>query len=230
MNRKYKNIDYILKRSRRKTACIQIDRKGCVSVRVPNRTTMKQIEGFIEQRETWIKRTLEACQERNTRRIERLYEDGETALYLGKSYPLKIVPVLERPLLLNGEGFQLSAEHSAPSRAREVFRIFYRERGLHVIGPRVAHFQTLMGVAANKIRMSDALTRWASCSSKGNLNFQWKCLMLPTSVLDYIVVHELAHLIHMNHSPSFWGEVEKILPDYKQAYKWLRTKGADLSL
>ncbi len=230
MNRNYKNIDYTLKRSRRKTSCIQIDRHGSVFIRVPNRVTMKEVEGFIDRKVEWIRRHLEAWQERNNNRVSRLYEEGETALYLGKSYPLKIVPAQDLPLLLNEEGFQLSAEYSTPPKAREAFLTFYRENGLKVIGPRVAYFQNLMGVASQKIRMSNALTRWASCSSKGSLNFGWKCLMLPSSVLDYIVVHELAHLIYMNHSKLFWREVEKILPDYKQEYSWLRTNGAALDL
>lgn len=228
MKHLYKNIDYTLKRSRRKTACIQIDRNGAVSVRVPNRVSIKEVEGFIDRKVDWIKRHLDAWQDRNTKRTAQKYIDGAEVLYLGKPYPLKIVTSQVSPLLLHDGIFHLSAEYSSESKARAAFLAFYRENGIHVIGPRVAHFQKMMGVAAQKIRMSNAKMRWASCSSKGNLNFAWKCLMLPTSVLDYVVVHELAHLIHMNHSKSFWSEVEKVLPHYKQAYQWLRTHGAAL--
>jgi predicted metal-dependent hydrolase len=71
---------------------------------------------------------------------------------------------------------------------------------------------------------------WASCSPKGDLNFHWRCLMAPLSVLDYIVVHELAHLIHLNHSPAFWNLVDKILPSYPKQMAWLKHNGAGLDL
>ncbi len=197
---------------------------------MPNRMAIKTVESFIDRKIAWINRHLNAWQARNTKKTARRYVDGATALYLGKSHTLKIVPAQHIPLLLNEDVFHLSAEHSTSSKARLAFLTFYREHGIDVIAARVAHFQALMGVTAKKIRMSNARTRWASCSSKGNLNFAWKCLMLPKFVLDYIVVHELAHLIHMNHSRYFWGEVEKILPDYQQAYLWLRKNGAALEL
>ena len=82
----------------------------------------------------------------------------------------------------------------------------------------------------NKIYIRDQKTRWGSCSSKGNLNFNWRLIMAPLFIMDYIVVHELAHLVHPNHSRDFWKLVKKIVPDYKEKKEWLKIYGNSLSI
>ena len=96
------------------------------------------------------------------------------------------------------------------------------------IPARVAYFAPLLGVACNRITIRTQRTRWGSCSSKGNLNFNRLLVLAPAAVLDYVVVHELCHLREMNHSPQFWSLVESILPDYKQRKKWLKENGNTL--
>lgn len=99
------------------------------------------------------------------------------------------------------------------------------DQALSYIPERVAYFAKLVGVSYGRITIRNQKTRWGSCSSKGNLNFN--CLLMLTSpeIIDYVVVHELCHRKQMNHSAAFWKEVEKILPDYKSRVKWLRTNG-----
>ena len=104
----------------------------------------------------------------------------------------------------------------------------YRKEAGRKIRERVSYFARLMGVTYNRITIKQTKTRWGSCSAQGNLNFHWKLILMPPEVLDYVVVHELAHRKEMNHSPRFWAEVEKILPDYKARRKWLREKGNDM--
>ena len=82
-----------------------------------------------------------------------------------------------------------------------------------------------MGVTYGRITIRAAKTRWGSCSGAGNLNFHWKLILMPDEVLDYVVVHELAHRKQMNHSPAFWAEVEKVLPDYRERRRWLKNWG-----
>ena len=101
----------------------------------------------------------------------------------------------------------------------------YRRKARERIGQRIAYFAALMGVTYGRISIRSAKTRWGSCSSEGNLNFHWKLVLMPPEVLDYVVVHELAHRIQMNHSAAFWAEVEKILPDYKERKQWLKVNG-----
>lgn len=230
MNRKYRNIDYVLKRSKRKTASIQIERDGQVSLRVPMRMLIREIEALIKEKEAWILRHLAKRREMNLKKNERRYMEGEYFPYLGKSYPLKIVKDQPEPLLLKSGAFCLHTAYRESVKAAAAFKLFYREKGLILIGERVAYFQAMMGVQSNRIRIVETKTRWASCSSKGNLNFHWKCLMLPKKVFDYIIAHEVAHLVHLNHSKRFWDQVEKIIRDYKEHREWLRINGAEMEL
>ena len=110
------------------------------------------------------------------------------------------------------------------------FKEFYKEKGKIRIPERVEFFEERMGVSSKSMRVMELKNRWASCSSDGNLNFHWKCMMAPPTVLDYIVVHELAHLIFPNHTKEFWNEVDKVMPDYAERKEWLRVHGAGMSL
>ncbi len=101
----------------------------------------------------------------------------------------------------------------------------YREQAARILGERTAYFAQLMGVTYGKITIRAAKTRWGSCSAKGNLNFHWKLVLMPPEVLDYVIVHELAHRREMNHSPRFWAEVEHVLPDYRERRRWLKENG-----
>lgn len=99
-------------------------------------------------------------------------------------------------------------------------------RQAHMIFPvRVMHFQQQTGGRVNEIRIKDQKTRWGSCSSLRNLNFSWRLILAPPEVLDYVVVHELCHLTHMNHSRDFWNMVESVMPEYKEHKKWLKENG-----
>lgn len=105
-----------------------------------------------------------------------------------------------------------------------------KKRASLVIPERVAHFAPLVGVDYGSITIRSQKTRWGSCSSKGNLNFNCLLLLAPPEVLDYVVVHELCHRKQMNHSPRFWAEVGRILPDYKVRVNWLKENGSRLML
>ena len=102
------------------------------------------------------------------------------------------------------------------------------EEALKVIPARVEYFARVIGVTYGKINIRNQKTRWGSCSSKGNLNFNCLLMLAPPEVLDYVVVHELCHRKQMNHSKAFWSEVEKVLPDYKEARKWLKEDGSQM--
>lgn len=102
------------------------------------------------------------------------------------------------------------------------------EEALKVIPERVEYFAKVIGVTYGKITIRNQKTRWGSCSSKGNLNFNCLLMLAPPEVLDYVVVHELCHRKQMNHSKAFWLEVEKVLPDYKEARKWLKEEGSQM--
>ena len=226
MIRTYRDIEYSLSRSKRKTASIYIERDGRVSAFVPENLTNKQVEHLIESKRKWIYRNLAEWNDLNAARVQREFVNGEGFLYLGRSYRLKLAENQDRPLLLKDGYFCLLSG----SAANITFREFYREKGKQRVPERVAYYQDRMGVQPKTVKIIDLKNRWASCSSGGNVNFHWKCMMASATVLDYIVVHELAHLIYPNHTAAFWNEVDKVIPDFQERKEWLRVNGAGMDL
>jgi predicted metal-dependent hydrolase len=230
MIRTFKDIEYTLVRSRRKTASIYIERDGKVSVFVPEKLTTRQIEDLLESKRKWIYRNLAEWQDLNAGKVQRDYVNGEGFLYLGRSYRLKLVPDLTEPLMLKDGYFCLLASNGSSPDADAAFKAFYRDKGAIRIPPRVAYYRAKMDVEPRSVKVIDLKHRWASCTPGGNLNFHWKCMMAPLTVLDYIVVHELAHLIYPNHTAAFWNEVDKVMPDFQDRKEWLRANGAGMDL
>ena len=230
MIRTFKDIQYTLARSRRKTASIYIERDGQITVLVPEKLTAPQIESLIESKRKWIYKNLAEWQDLNARKVDRDYVNGEGFPYLGRSYRLKLVSELPEPLMLKDGYFCLLANNGTIPDADAAFKEFYRQKGASRIPPRVAYFQAKMGVQSKQIKVLDLQHRWASCAPGGNLNFHWKCMMAPLTIIDYIVVHELTHLIHPNHTTAFWNEVDKVMPDFQERKEWLRLNGAGMDL
>ena len=128
-------------------------------------------------------------------------------------------------------GRYLYAPPASNDDLREMFRVFYRNRGLDFIVPRVQRFAESMGVQVDTVAIIELKNRWASCSVKRpKVNFHWKVMMAPGSVVNYLIVHELAHLKHRRHDASFWNEVDRVLPDYQKQVAWLKQYGAGLSV
>ena len=118
---------------------------------------------------------------------------------------------------------EAQADPLTPDQIRELADV-----ALRVLPERCRYFAGVMGVRYGRITIRNQKTRWGSCSSGGNLNFNCLLMLAPPEVRDYVVVHELAHLKEMNHSPRFWKEVEKVLPDYRQRLLWLKKNGPEL--
>jgi predicted metal-dependent hydrolase len=134
----------------------------------------------------------------------------------------------DEPLKLY-QGYFCLRKKDVPS-ATEHFKDFYRRKGTEKLKDRVDHYKDMLGVQPQGIRVMELKNRWASCSENNILNFHWKCIMAPMTIIDYIVVHELAHFIYPNHNESFWNVVDKVLPDYLERKNWLRENGAALDI
>lgn len=220
---------YTVKRSQRKTLSIYLERDGTISVLAPESFTDEQIKTIVIQKNFQLYKYLAERDELNATRSLREIVSGETFPYLGRNYRLQLVNDQAAPLLLKEGYFCLKREDKA--KAYDIFKEFYRAKGLPRITKRVQYFKQHMGVEAGQIRVMDLQHHWASCSiATGDLNFHWKCLMAPLSILDYIIVHEIAHLKFDNHSEAFWNEVDKLIPDYRERKHWLRFNGAGMDL
>ena len=185
-------------RSNRKTLAIQINPDLSVTVRAPMYAPQSDIERILREKEGWIQKHIEKIREQEAKRKKTQGEKGE----YGES--------VESEYLTNEEIKKLA------------------DKALQHIPKRVSYYAKQIGVTYGKITIRNQKTRWGSCSSKGNLNFNCLLMLTPPEVIDYVVVHELCHRKEMNHSGAFWAEVEKVIPDYKEQVKWLKENGGQI--
>lgn len=225
----YKDIEYSLSKSKRKTASIYIERDGKVSVLVPEEFSQEEIDVVLKSRLKWIYTNLAEWQDLNVTKTMREFISGEGFLYLGSSYRLKIVSEQDCPLKLKNGYFNLCLKDKKIT-PKIAFKDFYKEKGLKRISDRVEIYSSNIGVSPKKVRVIELKNRWASCSGKETLNFHWKCMMAPLTILDYIVVHELVHLKYPNHTNAFWNGVDKVMSDYKDRKNWLKINGAGMDI
>lgn len=217
----------------RQTTDIVIERDGLITVRPPLRLTPEQVDETVLAKRMWIYRNLAEWRDLNATQVVREWVNGESFLYLGSNYRLLLVNEQDETLKLQAGRFKLLRsviESGGKNAAHQAFETFYKEKGLGRLTQRVTHFASKVGVAPGTIFIKDIGYRWASCLASGDLHFHWKCLMAPPTIIDYIVVHELCHLHHRDHSMAFWNEIDKVLPDYRERKDWLRVRGAELDL
>ena len=228
-----KSVPYAVVRSRRSTADIIIERDGNVLVRAPQWADDEQVDDIVASKHYWIFQGLAEWRDLNATRVLREYKNGEGFLYLGRAYRLLLVGDQNEPLQLRSGRFTLRrdlVEQGEMAAAKAAFRDFYIARGLERIRQRVDYYAPKVGVTATAVGVRELGNRWASCSPAGALAFHWKCMMPPQTIIDYIVVHELCHRHHRDHTDAFWNEVDKVLPDYRERKEWLRTNGAGLDV
>ena len=232
--RQVRDIEYqLLPGVSRRTTDIVIERNGLITVRAPLQMTPEQVDETVRSKRMWIYRNLAEWRDLNATSVVREWVNGESFLYLGSGYRLLLVSVQDEPLKLKDGRFQLLRsviESGGRQAAHQTFENFYKEKGVGRLTQRVKHFSSKVGVAPGAVFVRDIGFRWASCLKSGDLHFHWKSLMAPPTVIDYIVVHELCHLHHRDHSDAFWNEVDKVLPDYRERKEWLRLRGAELDL
>ncbi|KYH32223.1 hypothetical protein CLTEP_22670 [Clostridium tepidiprofundi DSM 19306] len=225
---KYKDIEYELIRRKRKTSSLIVERDGNVRLIVPEYLSMQKIEELLEGKMYWIYSKKAEWEDLNASRVKRQFRSGQGFLYLGSSYRLEVTEKTDKDLKLYRGRFYL--RKSKLDVADELFKSFYKEKGLKKLQERIELYKRQMGVNPKNIRIMELKNRWASCSDEGNLNFHWKCVLAPISIIDYIVVHELAHIIYKDHSDRFWNTVDKVIPDYQKKKQWLRENGASLDI
>jgi predicted metal-dependent hydrolase len=230
--RQVRDIAYqLLPGAQRHTTDIVIERNGLISVRPPLEMTPEQVDETVLSKRMWIYRNLADWQDLNATRVVREWVNGESFLYLGSSYRLQLVQEQDEPLKLKDGRFLLLRsviESGGKLAAHQAFKAFYKEKGQARITKQVQQFASKVGVPPGRVVIKELGYRWASCLKSGDMHFHWKCLMAPPTIIDYIVVHELCHQHHRDHSAAFWNEVDKVLPDYRERKEWLRVRGAEL--
>lgn len=234
IKRQVRDISYsLLPGTERDTTDIVIERNGDIVVRPPKHLSPEKVDAVVEMKRLWIYRNLAEWRDLNAAAVAREWVNGETFLYLGRTYRLSLVDCEQPELSLQEGRFRLSRkliERDGPSGARRAFETYYAEKGLERVKARARYFAPKVGVSVKSIEVKDLGYKWARCGADGRLAFHWKCMMAPSRIVDYIVVHELCHLIVRNHSAAYWNEVDKVMPDYQERKAWLRNHGASLDL
>ena len=215
-------VSYTIKRSsRRRAISILVDEEG-LRVGAPWEATHGSIERLLKRHADWVLRKLEEWQVR--RAPARHWVDGETLMLLGEPYALKLAPG-EAQVRIDGEHLVVGTAVCGSAVARHVLEWLHGQ-ALACFTDRVDHYRKILGVRPPpQVHLSSARTRWGSCHTSGRIHLNWRLIQMPVRLLDYVVAHEVAHLIEMNHSQRFWRTVGSLVPDYAARRKELRREG-----
>ena len=202
-----------------------------MSIIVPQNITTEKIDQLLAARRLWIKEKI-ALQREMGFANDKEFVSGESFPYLGRNYRLKVksgnlapVRLIEGRLLVT-----IPASCEQPHLVRNALVWWYKRQAEHKLQEKVKRFAPIVGVEPSGIGIKTFKSRWGSCTAKGKVEFNWLIMMAPNRMADYVVIHELCHLIRHDHSPAFWTEVARVMPEYKKCREWLRENGERLKM
>lgn len=214
--------------SSRKHLILEVNREAKLIVKAPLGTEDATIATAIEQKKLWIYEKLNHPSKYKKHINPKRLITGETFEYLGRNYKLKIISDEDLKGLQFKNRFYITEKER--TNGRELFKNWYLKKAKEKLIPKITYYANQLGVEYNQVLISDLKYRWGSCTIKNNLNFNYRLIKAPHHVIDYIIVHELTHLIEPNHSPRFWNLVEITFPKHKEAREWLNLNGQKLEL
>lgn len=223
---KYKNrtIEYELRQTQRKSIECRVT-PGRATVFAPLGLPVREADEFVLRQAEWILAALEKAGERAGAALEqneRCMQEGAPIPIEGKAYRLHLADGKRMNVRLEGDQVIVSGAQGDPLKIRAALREYLIGLAKARFEERVKFHAARIGVRPKGVTLREQKTKWGSCSSLGNLNFNWKLIMAEPGALDYVVVHELCHLIELNHSPAFWAQVEKHRPDWKKWRDYLK--------
>lgn len=213
-------IEYRLVRSRRKTISLQITMEGEVLVRAPMRCAKRQIDQFVASKEDWIVTHQAQVQEALKERQEFRLQEGDTIPFMGR--PMTVHFRQGNLAAMDVDMGTIRLPEVDMEQLRPRVAELYQKYGLPLLRRRLHTFAGEMGVSYEDVKMSSAVRRWGSCSRTGRIRISWYLLMAPERAIDYVLIHELAHRKHFDHSRAFWATVETYMPDYRKQKEALR--------
>lgn len=219
------NFNYSIVHTERKTISIIVERDRSIVVRVPNGTTEEKVQQVIEKKKYLLFKKVNQPNKYQSPRPYKEFVSGESIMFLGKLYSLEVIKEEFNGIKFDNKFF-ISSESKA--KANQILKDWYIEQAKEKIIPRIKRFADQLGVQYKKINIREMKHRWGSCTPNDNINFNWRLIKSPTFVIDYVIIHELAHLIVPDHSPEFWHMVSIQQPNYKKAKEWLKQTGHKL--
>ena len=197
---------------------------GLVEVRAPFKIEQKEIDSFILQKNSWINKKL-SLQKSIKKPTTKKFKNEENFQFLGKNLKLKITISENKKSYIDDKFIYLVLKNNKENfkeKIKEKLEIFFRETAKDIFKNKTLDEAKKIRVTPKKIIVRSYKRRWGSCSYKKDISYNWKLIMAPEKIIHYVVIHELCHLIHFNHSRDFWKSVGKILPDYKSSKEWLK--------
>ena len=217
------NIEYENIHSRRKTISIIVDEKGRVKVRAPLRASKKQIAAFVEKNREWIISHVSKRQAIALRHPDIKGEDGELIPYLGEYVRLKITSA--KKTSFDGKTLFISSEADPIEQITK----WYKKQAKTILADITAKVAEKCGFEYSCVKISSSQKRYGSCSGKNNINYSFRLVMFPPDCITYVVIHELCHTVHKNHSADFWALVKQLCPEYKELQKKMSTESSLMS-
>ena len=217
-------ISFELIYKKRTTIGIYIDLYGNVEVQAPKGTSEESVLQLLEGKWDLIQQRTKEMKDRTVGHMEKVYDHGESFLYLGNTYPILIsqdTDIKKDHVVLEENKLHVYVLQQEDERIKQALKRFYFRQCKALVEKRVQFYQSNFRVKPRSIRISDSKSNWGTCDSMRQLTFNWRLAMAPLKVIDYVVVHEMCHMVHMNHDRSFWRLVGKIIPDYEQRENWL---------
>jgi len=210
------DIQYKIIRSDRKSLALVIDSEAKLTVRAPFNAMGSEITNFIRQKKRWIIEKQKKISALSNKYAPVVIKNGGNILFQGNNYTIKMSNVSR--IKISGENIIIPKGSK-----KEKVVSWLKKEAKKLIRERLDIYAGIMGVRYSALRISSARTRWGSCSGRDSLSFTWRLIMCPIQVIDYVIVHELSHITHKNHSPAFWTRVKKVIPDFKEQKNWLKS-------
>ena len=225
-------LSYTIQRSarRKKTVAVTVDPAGTVLLVAPEHLTTEELDRIVSRKAEWIERRLRHAHSRSPHRSPREFVSGESILYLGRHYRLRVNPNASGAAKLRGGWLHVGALAGAQqaTEVREAVTAWFRRHAALRLPERVAAWRAKAGVTMPPVIVSGQQKRWGSCDRNGTIRLNWRIIQAPMRLVDYVVVHELVHLQHRGHDRDYWQAVGRVMPDYERRREDLLQYGANL--
>ena len=228
-----KFINFEVEFRKRKNLTIEVEPSGEVKVISPLGVSEDEILNKVKTKANWIVQKQYEVKNININKIKREAVNGESYLYLGRNYSLQIVldeNIKDIDVKLSRGKFVVNTYTKDEEIIKAALEKWYREKALKKVKERIKYYEPYFKNKVTNIKVKEQKKRWASCTKNNELLFNWRSVMAPSNILDYIIVHEMCHMNYKNHSKEFWDNVFEILPDYEVRREWLRNNGVKMDL
>ena len=206
-------------RSKRNSIALLVERDSTLTVKAPIYASEKLINDFIFEKRNWILKKQDIAKEKYKHFVPKKFVEGENFLFLGENYELEYIDSLHSPILLDKKLFIIERHRNV---TEKLILFWYKQQALKIITERLKFYSQLSGIQYNSFKITSARKRWGSCSRTGKLNFSFRLIMAPIEVVNYVIIHELAHIIEHNHSRNFRKLVSQYDSDFKTHLTWLK--------